>query len=1107
MSAVPGTPTNNGGKGACAYVLKNWLFRPSSASLCQLLPPQNSTRQSDEICGLAKAKALGIVTARIPSSSLDKISAEFLEEELLKAHPELTAKLAFQKPVAPVTSPLPASKPAVVSVEMKHPLPATHPSPKPDNRFANPRMLQQIQAKLQGQAVGRSYSPKAFESDVNRLLDDLFPFSILPGVRLFSSEPRGNIDFGFEMDNLIHLRHEEIDYVVEVEAKHQPVLVDKGRWLVKYDDGPSCAREQVNNHIRTMWEYLGPIARQTELKFVGIIVSSDLQTGQLRADGYRNAELYLCSVKDLVPLLAKRFNLHQQPSLPRPEVLRVSQSNFLDLLRLSLPVEQLGHPELASAIRYVDRCRRALDATLFEKFDPTPTRWVINGSAGMGKSVLLAYAAAVLSSGFELYRALGEIGVKRATATFAKIGFKPDPQRGAIAIMAMSAKQLENLRIWFSRFVEQFQQADLVGDVRFRPPEFLLCRPGGAILSLAQRCSALLVDEAHDIPAFAARDLAALHQKNGLYLVVACDRHQKLQLAGSDAKIIEGLDFTNRSTRLRQIYRNPAPVYIASLALMFRWFADSGPKVIPTAKQMDEQFGFETAIVADGLEVQMRSDAHPANSWCHTVATFPSAATAYSALIKERLGHKDVLWVRFSEEDPDFDYEQLIQHFTYHNCLGQDAHNISDKYIKGQDYPIVVIEGFPGFMDRFEASQYQTAESAEARAWAFRRELYLCASRATTFLYFICNVPETPEVLQIRTEIQRLVVATAIPETSYSGGTKSWKFHIGKTAHLRKVEVFIDTISTSIVEPLPSRPKSPASAGVSQPVNTQGSLGVQPTSGQEANEVISKTKQVSTPPPSGKSVLPSLSARQDALAQEPTRGAPAELQRPVATMPITPSTSPRKSVPSQPITALGEIATISQIAQFLGKDISEVVSKISTSGFRNVQPSTKMNVKFVTGLFQQGSSHQPKIEPGVVQDSPSASNIISSSASQTKERIEDNSQVGQFKLSTSLSKEDSSQPTRSDTDSNISGDGGVAASPPEQSKRPLPVDATKKPVLQVAHNITVQELAALFGVKAHVVVAELLSMKVLRHAHQSVSELMLRRLCQRHGFDVTIIRK
>ena len=43
---------------------------------------------------LEKAKAMGIAAAKIPSSSLDKISAEWLEEELIKTYPEAAAKLA-----------------------------------------------------------------------------------------------------------------------------------------------------------------------------------------------------------------------------------------------------------------------------------------------------------------------------------------------------------------------------------------------------------------------------------------------------------------------------------------------------------------------------------------------------------------------------------------------------------------------------------------------------------------------------------------------------------------------------------------------------------------------------------------------------------------------------------------------------------------------------------------------------------------------------------------------------------------------------------------------------------------------------------------------------
>src|ERR1700677_2827535 len=51
--------------------------------------------ESKEI--LTKAKSLGIAAAKVPSSSLDKISAEWLEGELLKDYPDIAAKYATPK--------------------------------------------------------------------------------------------------------------------------------------------------------------------------------------------------------------------------------------------------------------------------------------------------------------------------------------------------------------------------------------------------------------------------------------------------------------------------------------------------------------------------------------------------------------------------------------------------------------------------------------------------------------------------------------------------------------------------------------------------------------------------------------------------------------------------------------------------------------------------------------------------------------------------------------------------------------------------------------------------------------------------------------------------
>src|SRR5579862_6453140 len=73
---------------------------------------------------LAKAKSLGIAAAKVPSSSLDKISAEFLEEELFKEHPEVAAKFAAP-PVAEKPKPAPVEEKIVV-------IKAPPPEPKPE---------------------------------------------------------------------------------------------------------------------------------------------------------------------------------------------------------------------------------------------------------------------------------------------------------------------------------------------------------------------------------------------------------------------------------------------------------------------------------------------------------------------------------------------------------------------------------------------------------------------------------------------------------------------------------------------------------------------------------------------------------------------------------------------------------------------------------------------------------------------------------------------------------------------------------------------------------------------------------------------------------------
>src|SRR5213595_1729891 len=60
---------------------------------------------------LTKAKELGIAAARVASSSLDKITAEYLEQQLVQAYPD---RIPAQTTSAP--TPAPATEPDKITV-------------------------------------------------------------------------------------------------------------------------------------------------------------------------------------------------------------------------------------------------------------------------------------------------------------------------------------------------------------------------------------------------------------------------------------------------------------------------------------------------------------------------------------------------------------------------------------------------------------------------------------------------------------------------------------------------------------------------------------------------------------------------------------------------------------------------------------------------------------------------------------------------------------------------------------------------------------------------------------------------------------------------------
>src|SRR5580698_9911279 len=78
---------------------------------------------------LAKAKELGISAAKVPSSSLDKITAQYLEDELAKEHPQAGAAPPVA-PVAPV-APVPRAPITIISEPVPEELPSA-PEPVED---------------------------------------------------------------------------------------------------------------------------------------------------------------------------------------------------------------------------------------------------------------------------------------------------------------------------------------------------------------------------------------------------------------------------------------------------------------------------------------------------------------------------------------------------------------------------------------------------------------------------------------------------------------------------------------------------------------------------------------------------------------------------------------------------------------------------------------------------------------------------------------------------------------------------------------------------------------------------------------------------------------
>ena len=288
-------------------------------------------------------------------------------------------------------------------------------------------------------------------------------------------------------------------------------------------------------------------------------------------------------------------------------------------------------------------------------------------------------------------------------------------------------------------------------------------------------CTVLAIDEAQDLSLDDQAKIARWHASNtGNYLVVALDHQQRLRQDRHKPKIIEGMNFSGKTTTMSRSYRQTYPAAITGLALLFRWFSDRGLMIRPDIEEVNTHSESTTSLRGclgakvttnnrtHRCEVTMRNDSHPGNHWRRTVDLFERGNDVLQMLENQRIDHHKVLWLRFAEM-PHSD-AVAGSGFEFHDVRDGDLSAFVDDRIKGLEHPIVVIEGMPDGVDAIDQPE---------QMWMARRLLYLCASRASGFLYFVLSKDSNRG--GIRDEITKILGQLSQPKTFGHEVGATWK--------------------------------------------------------------------------------------------------------------------------------------------------------------------------------------------------------------------------------------------------------------------------------------------------------------------------------------------
>jgi hypothetical protein len=638
-----------------------------------------------------------------------------------------------------------------------------------------------------------------FEAEVGVILQWHVPHGLLSRVPVFHGDTKEDELFATEIDHLIHFRRGGHDHLLILECKNQQITHSRnphGRaprgnepWFFHYTEGSRDVRGQISRQAGALCHFLD---RQP-----GRDITVECWVVHQRRDC-----LPLEFAQDR-PLTYRAFNTTQfrhglKKLLAEAEVLTVQRSPLLAKMQKGVPRNGSPHPPLLDALDYIADARRSIDKRLFGRFnDWFPMQhdlWAIKGAAGSGKSVLLAYSLAALATDLRILhdKAREETTVQPCPG-FLPAGIPRFDDR-KIHAFAMSRFQLDALQRTFENFVTLITRHNQGVRPKVLPVHFGIWKG-----SVPSGCNILAIDEAHDLDDASQKSIAAWHlspapskaspaqakppepTRSERYLIIALDRQQQIrQTMDQRTHILKGLNFRYRTRMMDRCYRSPVAAFLAANALLCRWYSAQGPMIHPGTREVDTSFGgFQTFQGGIGVKVEedprknlcriwIRNDSHPANHWTNTVDLFDSARELHDMLQRERLSKHQVLWLRFDGQSSDLADRHAAQSFEYHQIGQQNPEHFVDINVKGLEFPVVVIEGFP---PHFNDS------SDLPRMWKARRVHYICASRATGFLYFV--LPPDARAQSPRNEVVEILNQLQRPEHRRANDTgKTWRMEV-----------------------------------------------------------------------------------------------------------------------------------------------------------------------------------------------------------------------------------------------------------------------------------------------------------------------------------------